>query len=963
MQFEGVSSAAVTTAKRAPQTTQPDRKPFDKALADTKKNQPQIVPVKDPATPPPDKDDTKATTFGPHDPEAGIEVHTVEPGGPWPFQIYRHTPFGYETNDEVHAQLSATPWLDPKAFGNRAGNPDSADRRLQEGDKVIVLDETRLAFLEEQRELLSHVMPSASTDSQVTRQMEQIQELSDSIFGEIDYATMGQAVPDFETVAANIRARAPNDKIYQRAIDMAKADLEAKWKLEGRTKDQIGKLLEAGEKGDFAKVRQLAGEQYTQVADSLGPDATPEAIQAAMLVRAGVYTTYVTGDPKYAQALKDGLADAAHEVLIERPIKSVLDIAKAGGDGWQNKSIAKLREITDPAKHTPEQVLAIMSDQRIQHLIHQSVRHTDKLDSPEQGNIWIGWTRQDTIFRDLSAIYDATLYADGSTPGKGKALVDDMAKFIVDNTSHMATPMDAQRVGFTIDQAFFESASYDGHVALGLAVAAKAKGTDNKAFTGVQTPLNAIAEGIANYKETIEHLRDKAVEDGRFITNPLASIGDQFMSPDERKAYIDKLIAQSDPGKVATLEKDITEWMSAIERREPMQMALDIYSADFEGVQRYDDAVQALGKLPKPDPLPEAPGIAPTNTLWFQRSVRLLTAETTKELLKRNLPDGAWKKLLVGKEVPGGVEGLRLLDRASRGFSSYLFGANAAFLYGSELVDTLYVPVHGAMAVTEATKTVFPNQWQKKWLGETAAGTTRTPNRVLAATFEARINASNLSDGMKALLRNTTTRILLDPLDAAYLLVDGYNSFAYFAGKTESGEHDIVRGFAYAISALGDAAFLTGAGALTAGAMLGRSAFFWTGWGAALLVVASGVNYLKGLHDHAHEFDGENAKAWEILGIKDRKVAEALGKGATFADGESLKNAGPALVAAFDHAGYSHQEMIDFINQNWNADQADAIASFIKNNINRGDPNDKFSDEDFAKIKRYADLIGIKFPG
>lgn len=923
--------------------------------------------AKQPVTLPVKQDPTQQTpgntaVFGPHDPENGVLTYPIQVGGPWPFQIYRSNPFGFDTNDEVHQQLAGTPGLDPMPFGNRPGAPANADRSLQLGYTIIVLDRTRLDFLEEQRTLLSQVMPHASSDSQVTRQDQEITELADSIYGEVDYATMGQAVPDFESVAKNIRLRAPDDKTYQRAIDEAKAHIEGEWKAQGRTADQIGVLLKAGEAGDFTKVHDLAKAQFIAIADALGPNATPEAITAAITARASVYTMYVTGDPRYTTAITQAAGDASHEILVERPIQSVLAIANAGGEDWQEKAIAKLRQVTDPSNHMAGQVLAIMDDPRIQHLVRQSVRHTESLNSPDEGQIWTGWNRGDTIFKDLSAIYDATFYADGKTPGKGKQLVDDMAGFFVEGTSHMLNDVTAQNLGYTIDQAFFESGSYEGHVALGLAIAAKAKGTDNKAFTGVYSPLNAIAEGIKNYHTHIDDLMNKTAEDGAFISTPLASVG-AYLSPQQRLELVDKMLAAAPPDKVKKLNDDIVAWTQALNQREPLQYAMDAYAPALNGEGRYKDAVTALGNIPKPDPLAPTPGITPTNSLWLDRSVRLLGTELAKDFAKWKLPPQAYEVLFDGKNS------VRVVDRLSRGFSTFLFAANSVALLDSpQIIDKMYVPVHGAMAASEASKAFLPNSW-KEWLGTSSSGAPRRlSGQALYAAAEARINGmTGVSNATKAFYRGTAARLFLDTLDSAYLFVDLWNSGSYFLGNTEDGKSDPVRGFAYLISAAGDAAFLigagvTGAGALAGGTALGLSAAAWTGIGAALLVIASGINYIKGMHDHAHEFDAQTAQAWTFLGIKDPKVAEALAEGKTFGDGDSYKNAGPFLMEAFHRAGYTVPEMIDYINKNWTADKAATIASLVKNSADRDDPNAPFPDSDFGNVERTAQLLNIPFP-
>ncbi len=949
-----------------PLTVLPPLVQFNHALDGARGTTPlTVVPAKDPGGPTGPVAPTAPTTpgqtgqpappritFGPHEPEGGIHVEPLQPGGPWPFQIYRRSPYGLQnqTNDQLHKQLSATPKLDPKPFGNRPAAPADADQQLQPGDEIVVLDETRLEYLEDQRRLRDLVMPSVSTDSQATRRDAQINDLKASIAEEIDYATMGQAVPDFESVAGTIRDRAPNDQIYQQAINQAKVELEARWQSEGRTKDQIGQVLAAGEAGDFAKAGDLAKQQFIAVGEQQGNQAPPEAVSAAILARASVYSTYVTGDPRYSAAIEQAAGDAVDELLVERPIDQVLDKAREGGDNWHNESVKTLREVTDPATHTPEQVLAIMSDPRIKHLVQQVLRHTETLDSPEQGPVWVGWSAEDTALTDLSAIYSVTLYGDDVQSGRGKALVDETAAFIVDHTSYgepddyMATRQ-ADTIGLEFSRVFYESAG-EGHIALALAVAAKVKGTDHPAFSGFNDPADAAADGLENYRSNvIERLEKKIQEDGAFLTVPLSNVG-THLSKEERMALSDQLLAAY-PDKAEQLNQDLIEFNEATTiRRQPMQQAIDAYGPELKGTSGYDNASKELDKIPQPDPQPQPPGFPETNRYWLDRSARL----TASYIIRQSM------------HLPA----LGNFDRSSRAYSAYLFAANAASLMNGEFIDRLYVAPHSAMAVSEGAKAVLPEKWQVKLFGADQLGKPMSPfalNRLNERAL-ARIEASNLDNGMKLLLKQASAGLFLSPLDAAYVVVDGYNSYSYFTGNTDKGEVDVARGFAFAISTGGDVAFLFAAGAEFTGAtVLGLSATAWTGVGAVLLLTAAGINFVKGMHDAAHKFDAENTKAWELLGIQDPEVAKALAQGMTFADKDSNKNAGQFLVDVFHHAGYSTQEMIDFINTNWSKDnRADEIATFIKNAVDKGDPEDAFTEVDYARVERYAEANEIPFP-
>ena len=882
-------------------------------------------------------------TFGAHEPEEGIYVYVAESNVLVPFQYYRRTEFGYDTNEEWQAQLAATPWLDPKAFGTRPGAPGGADRALQPGQKIIVLDSTRLDYLEQQRTLLNGIDRTPGNSVERETRDDQVTQLADLIFSEVDYATLGQAVPDFDSVIGNIRVRAPDDPLFQRAINLAQSRLEAKWKSEGRTSDKLGEVLKAGEAGDFGKVRSLTKDQFVAMIDALGPKATPAQIQAEIVRLTGVYTTYLTGDEGYKTAILGGAGDAGKTLLVDRPVKAVLDIARAGGDDWANDSIAKLRELLTTQNYTPDQVIAIMSDPGIQKLIRQGLRHADSYDAADEGRLPALEDQADVdLFKDISAIYSTALYADrnigpGVVSTDGKKLVDNMAQFVVDNTI-VENGMPA--LGMTYGSAMQFSAA-DGHVALALAIGAKANGVKNSAFNELNRPEYYVSLGIRDFREKFDELQKKIGEDSAFLQLPLASVGGQYLTPEKRMQIIDGLL-EAFPKDANTLNSDLEQLSVLNEGRERVQFALDAYQGNYQTNGGFKATQTELAKIPTQ---PADAGIESTNPLWFLRANRLALDAT----IRATLPS---------------VGGSDAFQRGSRGISTVFFALNANALIGGPVEDWIFAPVHTMMAASHGTQALLGEDWSKRLYGETPNGHADTIYRRSTDGLEARVNAWNINPTLKKTMVTLGKGAILDPLDVAYIGIDGYNAWAYFSGNTKAGEHDLVRGFAYTTSLLSDASLIVGTGLTAVGSgatLLGFGAAAWTGVGIGLMLIASGANYVKGLYDHAHAFDEQTAKAWELLGIRNRDVAKYLGIGATFADGDSYKNAGPFLIEMFRHAGYTPEQMVDFINQNWTPEQADRLATDIKRVVTRSDDG-SYSDEDFAFVESYAESVGIKVP-
>lgn len=902
-----------------------------------------------------------AVTFSVDDPEAGIEVHVLQEDGPWPLQYYRSSEFGFETDEELFAQYAATPALDPKAFGTRAAAPECADQDLQPGQQIIVLDSTRRDYLEQQRDVLEGIERTPANYIEREARDQQSEALSDLIFSEVDYATMGQAVPDFDAVAANIRVRAPDDPVFQRAIDRAEARLEAKWKSEGRTPDQLGEVIKAGEAGDFDKVRSLTKDQFIAMADGLGPDASPVEIQAEIVRRTAIYTTYLTREEAYSQAIFDGVGDANTEIMVTRPVNSVLDIAKAGGEGWADKSIAKLRELVASREYTPNQVIAIMSDPEIQKLVRQGLRNAETFDSPEQGNLPTLEGQEDfDRFQDIIEIYSTVLYADGDPAvgtGHGRKLVDDMAQFMIDNSiAEDNSPFLGQGYGFA-----FQSSAADGHLALALAVGAKAQGVENSAFGGLNQPEAFAAMGFADFRESYDALQERITEESAFLGIPLASIGGDSVSTEKRLDIINGMI-DAYPEEVAKLNGSLKDLNTLVEQREAAQFAVDGYASAYDNGD-FEVIIRDLGKIPKFDPVtassstgvPGDPSLQPTLPLWFMRALRGMSDH------------------MITTFIPS-VGGTDAFQRGSKGLSAFLFASNAAALVNGPVEDFIYVPLHSMMAATHGLTALLGKEWSKHYFGVTPGNQantpfTRTANGYevnvgqLLDSIEGRFSGLHISPGVRKTLVTLGKGAIRDPLDIGYIAVDGYNAGANFLGKTETEEQDLVKGFAYATIVGSDVALIIGAGVAAAGTgatFAGLSAAAWTGIGFGLMVLGAGAIFFKGMHDNAHAYDAHNAKAWELLGIKDPEVARSLGIGGTFSDGDAFKNAGPFLVSMFANAGYTPEQMTAWINENWTAEQADHIATHVKGNTRQSDGS--YPEVSFASVESYAEYVGIPIP-
>jgi hypothetical protein len=950
---------------------------FDFALDSAQRQAPAFEPV--------DRREDRGT-FGPDDRALGVYGAGVTPTR-WPFRIFIEAGVDADDNAALRAQMAATGVLDPRPFGTRPAAPADAEYGLQPGEMVWALDATRMGHLEEQRGLLARIGDPAHAS-----QKEDLQEqLADAVIREIDYASTRQAVPDFDALAAPLAQRAPQDATYRAALDAARTHFERRWSTEGRDAGHVGRLLELARDGDYSDVAAEAQRQLVAVADetaaALGDRATPEAIAAAIDRRAGVYLTFDAADATdparsdYLAAVRQGLTSAGKEVFVDRPIAAVRRAAGLDPNGTATRPLteaetsamlAKLAEVTDPRNAMPGQVQDIISDPRI--------LSTDPRQPPGLLNRAIDrlaqWTQAPAqpsdgdALRDLARISQSATYADsappesGIEPGRGKAMVDAIARLVVDRVAEeprYGAPDEPRNIfenlspmsQFTTES---RAAAASGDVALFLAIAdrADARTTDGRSFyDGLRdASVDAVRQGIEDFDTRLGDQTDQLVEDAGFFAHPLINYG-QGRTEAQQLADIEAL-RRRDPEAARRYDESVTENGRLHERREGIQFAVDQYRPDLSGVEgfdreigddplrpdtEHDSVVEAAGALPEPLAGNAEPDTATQPSLWFQRSQRLFVTHFALEGLKSVLPENKYRYALLGSDgmSPDELRRLdvddwynpRLLSRFSGGLSTYLFMQNATAIAqdpASQWNDYLYVPVHATFGMSQLASAALPDSWKEAIWGTDPSGLVNTPFNERYTAAVARINRLNASEGVKQALRHVAGGVLKDVPDAAYVVVDSINSAAYFS------RGDWVRGTAFALSTLGDASFMAGAAAGVSaatggtGLVLGLSASAWTGIGAVLMLAASGINYFKGMYDNAHTYDGADRRYLEHLGVRP-EIAEVVSRHRTRSDGGW--SAGPVLTAAFRQVGKSDADMVAYLN-GLTSDEADRVATLAK---------------------------------
>jgi len=960
-----------------------DQPTFDLAVQQAKyapADPPQVPPVTAPVTPKPG-DDAADNVFGPDEPPAGIATYHPLHDGDNPYNIYRRAGVDLsQDNDDslLRANLAATPTLDLQAFGNRPANPPEASHHLQPGDKgdtILVLDPTRLGFLEQQRKELADASIKVLAPE---RAAELKGDLTATIVQELQYAGTQQAVPDVAALAAPIAARAPNDPVFKDAVADAENLYSRQLIGQGRTEDQLGKLLQTAKSPTpydpkakdsdptYNALRKEAAAQFIAAADG----QTGSTALGSITGRTGVYMTYTGGDPRLADAIRQGSLDAQQEVLVNRPAKAVADAYRQGG---ADAAAKKLNEVTDPKTATPAQVIAIMNDPTVQStaqsIVHDVAKYPQAMvmspGSPEVQHA-------SRVMADLAAACQHATYADGGRKGDGRAAVDRIAGYVVAE-SKQPVQRGAQQNVFQLPFGYYQTAldaTSKGDVALSLSIAAQAKDSNPLLSQGA---LYTATEGITKFNGSIESLKNTALDHAKFLGVAIRDWGGNSDS-----AQIDKYIQtvlQKHPKETDQIEKDGQQLQDKTEIAQSIAATVAGYDDVLTGTPGFDSkggikdgpdfgnlkqnsVKAAVAATPAADLSGSGSQVTPTNTLWVQRSVRNVVYQSTKLVTDIALADPkiasspakqALKGLVLGKEFTvqpdGSFKGpngehfnARALGRLSSSVSGIMFGENAVFAAagfaqsGNLLADGSYAIMHGLMSVSQLGNAALGDGWFK---GRFTPGGDNSLIRQSYNRLAGQVDGLSMPDKLKnGLKQGVLSPILRDMADFAYFGLDTANAVQYWNSDQTP---EKIRGLAYTFSAAGDLAFLMGPGAMEAGVsagvgagagtILGLSAAAWTGVGAVLMLIAAGINYGVGAYEHSHEFDGADSDWLQAMNVRP-EIAEQLAKHATSTD-DDPPTAGPFLTKSFKYLGLSEQKMVGWLNALSPRD-ADRVATLIK---------------------------------
>lgn len=674
-----VQTRGPAAAKQSPNTVQ-----FNQSVQRAKDETPAVPPAQPAEETPP--------VYPWNSAPAGIVERKVEPGV-WPFRIYAQEGVDPKDNKALHDQLAATPQLDPKAFGNRPGAPADIDQGLESCDKVYVLDSDRLGLLDNQRTALATASDPKKSEAERDKAKD---DLVVAIAQEVDTASQGQGAPsfgrdangngkldpgEFSALVAPIAERAPNDPVFADALNQVREIKERSWKADGRTSDQLGKIAEAGDRGDYAAVTAETKRQLVALADGTeGPEA---AKITALTKRAGIYQAYVGGDEKqYLAAVTEGTKQAIQELRVERPVRELQAAWGKGGTDGAKAFLAKLRETTDTKNSLPGSGSLLASDPRIQGLVDQSI---DAI----AGSRSTGDDRraQMKAMLDLGASCQTILYNDGNKAGAGKAFVDHVANRIVDK---MNGDLKGDRTNLLNEQQFFSFMSREdaegGSTSLLTAIAARTAvlGSDKQAELKAKGELGfndylsqnsnaqwAVRRSIENFDAAATGQDEKINKQYNELYHGLTGWGgvkgdDPIPAADQLARdmeAIDKLPGNEQKAQELTKEgeKKLPQW----ERQESIQLALDLYKGDLKKVDGFDteapipmlmgtgimmtksksiqEAMKGLPELPKTktDPYANASTSDPATagTIWVQRATRALATFAVVETMKGGVKD------------------------------------------------------------------------------------------------------------------------------------------------------------------------------------------------------------------------------------------------------------------------------------------------------------------------------------
>ncbi|WP_206956237.1 hypothetical protein [Trinickia acidisoli] len=824
----------------------------------------------------------------------------------------------------LDANLAATPSLDRQPFGERAANPPTDVYDLPVGKTVVVLDSTRLADLEQQRTQLKAAEQGPKKD-----QAAALSKLTASAYQELLYAATQQAVPNIKQLASTLRSRAPGDQTYQGAIDDASCMLDKTLKSQGRTADQLGKIDADAAAGNWNGVRQLVSSQIVAVA---GNDQGAQAL-GDITARGSVYLTYAGGDPHFAAAVQNGINDAQHTLLVDRPAQAVVNAYKQHGAAAAMQTLAS---VTNPQTATIGQVGSIMSDSRVQSVIQQSLRDT----ASWQGQ---GSNRPTSVLMSLSSACQSAIESDQGTNGTGKAAVDRIATYIVAQADGVPPPtgMDVfQNVQLT--QQVFADAGQQGNVALALAVGAQARLYRNDFYASAA--IDGARQGLDGFVSTVASLKNKLAQDGSFAAEPLANWGG-VGTPSQQAALVTQLF-NANPKKAEQFEADSAGIPTLQETADSVQAAVTAYSSELKGVQGFDTAVptsmqsgqyrwsvsnspSVVAALHCADNLGIISADAkqdPTNTLWLQRSMRKVYDQIGKQLIGSLAADGTDSVF-----TPARVKmALTVWKDANKTFGADLYFRNAAYTLGEASSGGLFSALqNGASGIRQelggvsyALSAAIPSGK----LSSLRPGSGETPLAKSYASLADSIDGLDISAGARSTLKVSMKLAMQDTSDLASAILGISEAVDDFSnGKT-------IQGVGQLLNAAGYGTLLTGSGIDAAElpegtTVLGLSGDAWDLIGGPTVAVAALLVTSADAYESSHTHDGDDKQALISMGVRP-DVAAQLAKHAT-SFGGSPPSAGPFITQYFEYGHATQQQMVDWLNA-LTPHQADTIATALK---------------------------------
>lgn len=937
--------------------------------------------------------------------QQGIEQFIVKPGDSFWSLLARQSMVdknALSDDSQLQENLAATPWLDPQAFGTRPGNGHCSLTDMPVGATVTMLDPQRLQFLGEQRQALADAPGLAAELSGPQAKMlspderaQMLAPIAKPIVDEINYALLKNGVvsdADIDAVTAAIAARAPNDRAFQQALGVARAQVFASRDSDGRTPDQVGKLQQDQAAGNVAQLKADMRDQLTTVAQTALKDSGGDsaAAMAAITQRLGVYQTYF--GQSNGDLVKAVASDVQQQVLVKDPVQSVVDaynngLKKGGSRQAALDAAAQWQRVTDPNKKMPGQVSTITST-----LMNTSINGTDQepvlkkiIDGLADGMTSV--YGDDKTFKTMDAVSAALQHTYDSDPPKqpgdtsntprpGQAMVDQLTGYLLQT---FKSRQDVQQVVNTNPSTLIEllqsGVQNDGDVAVAASFAAQSNQAGDKLYTNIGD--SAIATGLDQYrKKTLDPLAAKTSTDAIAYTQGPKEFGNLNDATQANNALA-ALAATPDGGAVF---KDIAAGGDAYDHLQKMKATLDSYTSGMSGAgfdkaatpspywgANSKDVIDALQGAIKAVPTPPTPGSAPDTdqTQWWWQS-RVMTgaaayyAKQLGQVVMPAAPDGTRPPGFVNLfgDAEKGITGSVTI--AKNGLLGGLFSINGAYVLNSlqspskdqlmNVDNALFAGLYNGVGVSMSLDALAPN-WKHVLFDTTEKGDAATLQRKMLDTLLQKFDGWETNDVVKTTLKTSARTLLASTGDVATLVIAGGGLIPLFADPTTNPGHEVAYGLA-AASDFGSAVakqlittrteralaqLAVQQTAENAGKDTATAAAKQLLWGMAedrwAGVGLAGNIVAATVQYMANQYDlahkGDGGVTQYLLAIGVKpEVAEPFARHATTVT--SSESAGPAISAYFRSMGLGTPDMVAWMNKAPNGRVADVIASHFK---------------------------------